>query len=279
MLDREQFAAYLALNEKADATIRNYTAMLVRWNDWAIAHDRDPEHPDALAVRAWSKTVNGTRSSLAHARATIGHLCTVLEVADVSTAIPLPRQPHTAKCALPHDQAVTLHLHAHRCGLKGLAVLVALYTTARPSEVASLAWKHVDFARSKVTLTRPKVRDRHTIDLAEPLAELLHARYVPGELWVFPGRWGGHLTPTTIWAWTREVAADAGVGHVTPRALRHTSITEAYEATGDVFAVQHLAGHTKTETTLGYVRLSDRRMRGAVDGLTAQYADDADDVA
>ena len=72
MINRDQFAAYLVLNECADNTVRNYSAMFVRWCDWAIAHDYDPAAPDALAVRAWSKTINGTRSSLAHARATRG---------------------------------------------------------------------------------------------------------------------------------------------------------------------------------------------------------------
>ena len=271
MINRDQFAAYLVLNECADNTVRNYSAMFVRWCDWAIAHDYDPAAPDALAVRAWSKTINGTRSSLAHARATIGHLCRALEVEDVSPAIPLPRQPHKSRAALPHDQAVALHRHALDAGLKGLAVLVVLYTTARTSEVASLAWRNIDFPNRRVTLVRDKVRDRHTITLAENLAWHLERRHVPGDLWVFPGRHGGHVAPATVWRWVLDVAADAGVGHVTPRALRHTSITEAYEATGDVLAVQNLAGHTRPETTYGYVRLSDRRARATVEALDRAY--------
>lgn len=279
-IDAEQFAGYLALNERADNTIRNYRAMFVRWVDWAIANDRDPFHPDPLAVRAWSKTIHGTRSSLAQARATIGHLCAALDVEDVSPAIPLPRQPNRPKSALPHDKAVQLHEHALTAGLHGLAVLVSLYTTARPSEVCSLAWRNIDFATRKITLTRPKVRDRHTVDLAANLAALLEDRWVPGEMWVFPGRYGGHIGPQTVWTWVTKVAEDAGVGHVNPRALRHTSITEAYEATGDLLAVQQLAGHTRPETTYGYVRLSDRRARGAVDALDRAYQEPtADDAA
>lgn len=267
IIDADQFAAYLALAGLADNSIRNYRAMYVRWCDWAIAHDRNPYQPDPLAVRAWASTVNGTKSSLAHARAAIGHLCQALDVEDVSPAIPLPREPRRQPKGLDHEDAVRLAETAEACGLKGTAVLVGLYTTGRRSEIASLAWRNVDFGGRKITLVRPKTRDRHTIDLSERLAEHLEQRWVAGEQWVFPGRYGGHLAPATVWAYILDVAEAAGVGRVTPHQLRHTSITEAYEATGDVLAVMQLAGHTKPEVTMGYVALSSGRARSAVSAL------------
>lgn len=273
MLTPDQFAAHLILQDCADNTIRNYRPMFIRWVDWATAEGRNPWRPDPLAVRAWSKTINGTRSSLAHARSTIKHLCAALEINDVSDAIPLPRQPTQRRSALPHKDAVALHRQALKHGHKGTAVLVALYTSARTSEIASLAWRDIEFGTSKLTLTRAKVRDRHRIDMSPTLAEHLQKRWMAGETWVFPGRWGGHVSPATIWQWTLDVAVEAGLGHVTPRDLRHTSITQAYEATGDLLAVQALAGHTRPETTMGYVRLSDQRAQAAVLALDDAYGD------
>ncbi|MBA2557900.1 MAG: site-specific integrase [Chloroflexi bacterium] len=266
-IDPDQFAAYLIMAEKADNTIRNYRAMFIRWCDWAIAHGRDPYRPDPLAVRAWGATINGTKSSLAHARATIGHLCAALGVEDVSPAIPLPREPRRNHRALHHHQAVALVQQAHQAGLKGTAVLVALYTTARRSEVASLSWHRIMFDIGQVTLVRPKTRDLHTVPLHPVLAEHLEQRRTDGEKWVFPGRYGGHLAPATIWRYVLDVAEAAGVGHVTPHQLRHTSLTEAYDATGDLRAVQDLAGHTDPAVTARYTRTSERRLAAAVAAL------------
>lgn len=267
-IDPDQFAAFLALQGMADATIRNYRAMMVRWCDWAIAHDRDPMRPDPLAVRAWASTLTPGRSTIAQARAMIGHLCTATGWDDVSAVIPLPRQQRSrAYRGLEHDQAVALARQAEVSGLKGTAVLVALYTAARRSEVANLAWSRVDLERHRVTLVRPKNRDRITLPLHPHLHRHLAARKVAGERWVFPGRYGGHVAPATVWQWVTDVAEDAGVGRVTPHQLRHTALTEAYDATGDLRATQDLAGHEDPSVTARYTRTSQRRLEAAVAAL------------
>jgi hypothetical protein len=60
-IDREQYAAHLAMQGLADASIRVYVPMMVRWCDYAIGHGHDPWRPCPLAVRDWSHTINGTR--------------------------------------------------------------------------------------------------------------------------------------------------------------------------------------------------------------------------
>lgn len=267
MIDAETFGAYLALQELSEATIRAYRPLFVRWCDYATAAGRDPFRPDPLTVRAWAAKLPGTRALVAQARAMIGHLCTALEVDDVSAAIPLPRQPQRPARALEPDAARALVAAAHRSGLAGTAVLVGLYTAARRSEIASLAWRRVDFASGQLTLERSKVRDLHTVPLHPVLASHLEDRHVPGELWVFPGRHGGHVAPATVWRWVLEVADAAGIGKVTPHQLRHTALTVANDATGDLRAVQTLAGHTDPAVTARYTRSSAGAMRRAVGAL------------
>lgn len=275
-MDREQFAAYLVMHDLADGSIRNYTAMYVRWCDYATAHGRDPMRPDALTVRAFAAQIHGTRSIIAHARSTIGHLCRALDVEDVSPAIPLPRQPRKpSNRALDHDVAVRLATHAARAGLKGTAVLVGMFTFARVSEIASLTWRNVKFEAGTITTMRPKSRDIHTVPLHPQLHDHLYARWVPGEQWVFPGRYGGHLSPARIREWVNEVAADAGCGHVTPHQLRHTSLTEAYDASNDLRAVQELAGHTDPSVTARYTRRTEQHMRAAVESLDYRHHEGA----
>ena len=267
MIDRHQYAGYLALQGLSDNTIRVYAAMAVRWCDWAVANRHDPWCPDPLAVREWSQTVNGTRSSLAHARAAIGHWCRACEVQDVSAVIPLPRRGSTAQPLLDHAQTCRLLGAADGAGLAGLAVKVGLYTAGRAGEIASLAWSHVDFDRGTVTLVRPKVRDLHTIPLHPALTLELRLRWVRGALWVFEGRHGGHTTASQVWGWVREVGAAAGLGKVTPTMLRRTCLTEINDVTRDLRAAQLVAGHTDPAVTAGYTRVSDVRMLEAVGSL------------
>jgi len=267
-MDQEQFTAYLAMQGLADASIRNYRAMMMRWCDYATAHDRDPMTPDPLTVRAFASGLPGTRSLRAHARATIGHLCRALDVYDVSPAIPLPREPRRQPRGLDPADAKALAAHAHGAGTKGLAVLVGLYTAARRSEIASLAWPRIDIQAGMLTLDRTKTRDLHTVPMHPVLGQLLADRRVPGEQWVFPGRYGGHVSPATVWAWVIEVAETAGVAsRVTPHRLRHTALTVANDATGDLRAVQDLAGHTDPSVTARYTATSARRMSAAVAAL------------
>jgi len=119
-----------------------------------------------------------------------------------------------------------------------------------------------------LTLDRTKTRDLHTVPMHPVLGQLLADRRVPGEQWVFPGRYGGHVSPATVWAWVIEVAETAGVAsRVTPHRLRHTALTVANDATGDLRAVQDLAGHTDPSVTARYTATSARRMDAAVAAL------------
>lgn len=267
LMDQEQFTAYLAMQGMAEQTIRNYRAMMQRWCDWAVTNHRDPMHPDPLSARAFAAGLTGTRSLQAHARATIGHLCRALDVEDVSPAIPLPRQPRRQPRGLSAEHAHALAVQAQTSGLAGLAVMVGLYTAARRSEIANLSWRHIDLEARTLTLDRPKTRDLHTVPLHPHLAKMLDARRVPGELWVFPGRYGGHVAPVTVWEWVMEVALEAGVGHVTPHQLRHTALTVANDTTGDLRAVQDLAGHTDPSVTARYTRASSEALSRVVAAL------------
>ena len=58
-----------------------------------------------------------------------------------------------------------------------------------------------------------------------------------GEEFVSPGRFGGHVSPATIWDWTSQVAEPAGLGHVRTHQLRQTSLTTALDNTENLRAV------------------------------------------
>ena len=267
-IDRDQYCAYLALNGRSDATIRVYAALAQRWVDWAVANNRDPWCPDPLSVRAWSKTLAQSRATLGQARAALSAWCQALDVSDVSDVITLPRAPSTVQPRLNVEQTVRLLQAAEGCGIKGLAVIVAVYTAGRRSEVCSLAWDRVDFDSAQVTLVRPKNRDELTLPMHPNLADALHRRWVAGEQWVFAGKYGGHVAPATVWQWAKDVAEVAGIGHLTPHMLRRTSLTQINDSTRDLRAAQLFAGHARPETTARYTTVNEDRMRDAAAALS-----------
>lgn len=265
MIDLDQYAAHLALAGRADNSIRAYRALMARWCDYAVGNDADPYCPDALTVRAWSQTFEGTRSMAAQARAAMGHWCRANGVLDVSGSIIVPREQRRPKSGwLDVDEVMKLEHVARTMGAPGLAVLVGLYTAARREEIASLAWRNIDWTRSQLTLTRRKVRDTHTVPMHPALAALLVQRKVAGETWVFPGRYGGHVSPATIGTWIGRVVTAAGMPEVTQRWLRRTTVTAVYEATGDPVVAQQLAGHESIEVTMRYVKKNEERVKAAV---------------
>ena len=266
-MDREQYAAYLAIEGLADSSIRMYVSLWTRWCDWATTSQRDPLAPDPLAVRAWATSLPGSSSTRSQARAAVGHACRALGLDDVSSAIPVPRAPRRHSKALSEAATVRLARCAHSAGIAGVAVLVGLYTAARRSEIATLSWPRIDLDGGTVTLVRPKTRDLHRVPLHPVLSEVLGKRRIPGAMWVFNGRHGGHIAPAMVWEWVISVGEQAEVGHVTPHVLRHTALTWANDRTHDLRAVQDLAGHTNPAVTARYTRTSTDAMRAVVDSL------------
>ena len=82
-----------------------------------------------------------------------------------------------------------------------------------------------------------------------------HVRKAHG--YVFPGRFGGHITPDAI---MRKVERATGHG---PHSLRHRFATRTYAASHDVLAVQQLLGHASLATTQRYLGLNDDQLIAA----------------
>lgn len=263
MIDSDQFAARLIMDGLADSTVRNYRCLYQRWLDWCRTHDRDPERLEPMDVRGWSQTIHGSRPMTDQAAAVVNHACRMHDVEESGSAIPKPRRPKRSPRSLSDDAAARLAATAHEAGIGGTACLVCLYTAARRSETAGMEWHNV--GSETIRWWRPKTRDWHEIPLHPVLAEHLECRR--GGQWLFPGRWGGHVSPATIWRWVIDVAEQAGIGHVTPHQLRATALTVVNENTGDLRAAQELAGHTDVQTTTLYTRVSERRLTAAVGAL------------
>ena len=55
-----------------------------------------------------------------------------------------------------------------------------------------------------------------------------------------------------------QVAATAGIGHVTPHQLRHTLATQAINRGMSLEAIAAMLGHRSMHMTIAYARIADR---------------------
>lgn len=100
------------------------------------------------------------------------------------------------------------------------------------------------------------------VPLPDDLGDELHAL---GDAWAFPSPRGGHLTPHHL----AKITTAALGGAASMHSLRHRAATVAYAGTRDLRAVQELLGHSRPETTAGYVQIPDDAIRAAMRAAAA----------
>ena len=233
----------------------------------------DLEAATPTQVAAYAETLPRTRSSRALLRAALGAFWRLQGRPDAPTgAVRVPTHPRMRCKALEdHQAAVLAHAARRRHDLPGLAVLLGLYAGLRRAEIARLRWSEIGpdgwltiVGKGDVTRSLPL----HPAVL-EALGSLRGVPDTPAAGaqrpgYVFAGRWGGPVNPTTVWGWVRLVATAAGLATVPTHVLRHTCLATALDTTRDLRAVQELAGHARPETTAGYTRVRRDRLTETV---------------
>lgn len=252
----------------SNKTIRCYLPYIRRTRLWLEARDLSIDNVSATALREYSDTLPFTRSSRAILRASLkAYWSAVGRVDGPALAVRVPKKPKMRCRALDEDVAAVLARAARRRGdHKGLAVLIGLYAALRRNEIGTLRWSQIGDDGWLTVVGKGDVT--RYVPLHPAILEALRGcggSPVPGASpqgseWVFPGRWGGPVNPTTLWGWIRDVATDAGIGNVKPHVLRHTALATALDNTRDLRAVQEFAGHARPETTAGYTRVRRDRL-------------------
>jgi integrase/recombinase XerC len=176
-----------------------------------------------------------------------------------AAALPVVKVPR----AVPHPTPETDYRWALRVADKPirLAVLLAGAYGLRRGEVARTRREDVvqDVTGGWSLIVQGKGGHERAVPLLDETARLILAR---PEGWLFPSprRPGQHLTPAHL---GKLVAAELPHGY-TMHSLRHRCGTVAYQATGDLRAVQELLGHAKPETTAIYTAVPGSAIRAAV---------------
>lgn len=222
------------------------------------------EAATAIEVRELAERWPRTRSSRIQLRVALARAWEVLERVDSPAgAVPVPSKPRYRCRALDDAQARAIAREARRnVGPAGLAVLLGLYAGLRREEIARLRWSDVRagwlhvIGKGNVTAELPI----HP-ELERRLVDVRRQATSP---YVFPGRYGGHATPTTVWTWCRRIARAALGVDVPTHVLRHTAIATLNDCTRDLRAAQAFARHASPETTVIYTRVARDRLVAAV---------------
>lgn len=250
----------------APKTARLYARAIEAAERWCEELGLVLETLPAELVVEYAATVPLSHSSRTIARAALRHYWDHVGRADPPLkAIRVPPEPRHVCRALEEGDARILAKAARARGdRKGLAVILGLYQAMRREEIATMPWAWLRDDGHIRVMGKGAVERR--LPLHPVAAQAL--TWVPRSgAYVFAGRYGGPVTPATVWAWVREVSSDAGVPVIPPHVLRHTSLATANDNTGDLRAVQAFAGHAKPETTAGYTRANGRRLAAVVASL------------
>ena len=128
-----------------------------------------------------------------------------------------------------------------------------LFCGLRWNEAAKLRWENVDVAAGVLRIAEIEEGKKDVVPIpAMTLGWFKQNRQIGG--WVFPGRKKGQPVKR-LDAVLNKAAATVGI-KLNPHLLRHASATLLYEATGDIYAVQHHLRHSKVATSQIYTRFS-----------------------
>jgi integrase len=128
-----------------------------------------------------------------------------------------------------------------------------------------LAAVHSDDVRDLVTGPTLRVEGKGGVTRWVPLPDDLAAWIRMQRGYAFPSP-SGHMTPSGVGKWYRRRLG------VKVHSLRHRYATRAYQSGHDINAVSRLLGHAKTETTQGYVAMSDEDLLASARGAWTEAA-------
>jgi integrase len=245
----------------APRTVTLYLRTIRNAEAWCEARGTTLAKVSPELIARYAETRPRSWSSRKELKAALGHYWVIVKRRNPPLGvIRVPPKPVMVCKALEEDDARMLAKVARYTPYpKGLALSLGLYQGLRREEIATLP----PGAFGKRLTVTGKGEKRRTIPLHPEVLDKLVAVDLTGP-WVFPGRFGAHVAPATVWAWIKQLGAEAGLPHLTPHQLRHTCLATQNDNGKDLRAVQMFAGHSRPETTSGYTRTTEDAMMASL---------------
>lgn len=144
------------------------------------------------------------------------------------------------------DQQIRFGVHRAPIDTR-LMILLGAECGLRRAEIARAHWDDIDGDWLHIT---GKGGHQREVKLSRALLDLLDL-YPIRHGYLFPGKFGGHMTPDTIYQRIRRATG------VNPHALRHRAGTTVYRNTGNNLRIaQEFLGHANPNMTAKYVHVS-----------------------
>lgn len=164
---------------------------------------------------------------------------------------PLPQVPHPEEFRKFLDQITD--------PIKRAIILLAWTAGLRWKEVSRIRWEYIDFTSGIIYLRETKGSKPRVCILANEVREILEPmRKEIGYVFVNPKTGEPFKSIYTLF---RLACKRAGIRKLRPHLLRHAFCTYTLEATGDLRAVQEMAGHKDISTTMLYTHIATNRMK------------------
>ena len=177
--------------------------------------------------------------------------------------------------ALEEEDAVRLsELARTKGGPKALAVLFALYQAFRRADIATVRWD--DIREDGWINVHGKGDLPARLALHPVVVEALTKYERSDPVWVFPGdprRGTPHVVPATICTGCEPSPRKRASASSRRTGFGHTCLATANDGTGDLRATMDFARHSKADTTAGYTRSTERRLRAVVDAIRYETGD------
>jgi site-specific recombinase XerD len=183
--------------------------------------------------------------------------------------IPHPR-PEKHLPEIPSRDEI-LHLLGCVRNLKHRAILMTCYAAGlRVSEAVRLKPTEIDSSRMVLYVRLGKRRKDRVVPLSKTLLELLRVYYraVRPRDWLFPGRYGQHLSVRVAQHALKRARRISGLKRpMTVHSLRHGFATHLLEAGTNLRTLQLLLGHASLRSTSVYTHVSTRELASVTSPL------------
>lgn len=176
---------------------------------------------------------------------------------DLTTADPAYRLPavHVPAGKPKPTPENIIELAMDRADARGqLMIMLGALEGLRRAEIAAVHSDNIVGTELRVTGKGGRTR-------VLPLDPDLAAALASAHGYVFPGRFGGHITPNHVGVILKRLLGPGYSAHT----LRHRFASTSYAGNRDLRAVQEALGHSKPETTTRYTALPDGALRAAID--------------
>ena len=249
-----EWRAWLRAADKSPQSIRLRTHQMRRF---AAAHPDGPDVSEAVAWLARPCWATETRRSNRAALRSFYSWVYAAGRLDADPSRNLPPIKPAAHPTRPAPEDIVRDALA-RNDRVGLMLTLAASEGMRRGEIARV---HSDDITRDLVGWSLRIHGKGRRDRVVPLSPDVAARLrtLP-PVWAFPGRDHGHLSADYV----GRLMASALPAGWTAHTLRHRFATVAYAGTRDLLAVQEMLGHSRPETTRGYIQMPQDALRAAV---------------